>query len=426
MKFNHVTLEKELIDYPRVNIDGKRHYQIGHVHYPSITTVLGSTSDKTYLKEWRERIGDEAADRISNNSAKRGTNMHQMCEDYLNNNPLSLKMPDALEMFYSLKPILNRINNIHCQEKALYSHKIKIAGSVDCIGEFDNILSVIDFKNSRRIKKEEDITLAVNNYVIDLQSNKNDLSVVKSNYEDKKQSLVTLNKSLSNQTLLVDQATIEKNQLLVETKNKESNYQKLLEDRQSQRDALEAELNDIESKLLFVADLNKLPKPGEGVLAYPLEKIRITQYFGNTTFAKRTGSYAGKGHNGIDFAASVGTPVYTAKTGIVLGTGNTDLACKGVSYGKWVLIKHANGLTTLYSHLSLINVKEGQVVKQGEQIALSGSTGFVTGPHLHFSVFASDSVHITSPIEYKSKVCNTYLIMPVSPFGGYLNPLLYL
>ena len=157
MKFNHVTLEKELIDYPRVNIDGKRHYQIGHVHYPSITTVLGSTSDKTYLKEWRERIGDEAADRISNNSAKRGTNMHQMCEDYLNNNPLSLKMPDALEMFYSLKPILNRINNIHCQEKALYSDKIKIAGSVDCIGEFDGILSVIDFKNSRRIKTEENI-----------------------------------------------------------------------------------------------------------------------------------------------------------------------------------------------------------------------------------------------------------------------------
>ena len=162
------------------------------------------------------------------------------------------------------------------------------------------------------IKKEEDITLAVNNYVIDLQSNKNDLSVVKSNYEDKKQSLVTLNKSLSNQTLLVDQATIEKNQLLVETKNKESNYQKLLEDRQSQRDALEAELNDIESKLLFVADLNKLPKPGEGVLAYPLEKIRITQYFGNTTFAKRTGSYAGKGHNGIDFAASVGPADFVA------------------------------------------------------------------------------------------------------------------
>lgn len=157
MNFCHVTLEKELIDYPRVNIDGRRHYQISHRCYPSITSVLSYTSDKSYLKEWRNRIGDDAADKIVNNSAKRGTNMHQMCEDYLNNNPLSTKMPDALELFYSLKPLLNRINNIHCQEKSLYSHKIKIAGSVDCIGEFDGILSVIDFKNSRKTKKEEDI-----------------------------------------------------------------------------------------------------------------------------------------------------------------------------------------------------------------------------------------------------------------------------
>jgi ATP-dependent exoDNAse (exonuclease V) beta subunit len=147
----------ELVEYPKINIDGKRHYQIGHVHYPSITTVLGSTADKSYLKEWRNRVGDEAADRITNNSARRGTNLHQMCEDYLKNNPLSCKLPDALEMFYSVRPILNRIDNIHCQEKSLYSHKIKIAGSVDCIGEFDGVLSVIDFKNSRRIKEEEDI-----------------------------------------------------------------------------------------------------------------------------------------------------------------------------------------------------------------------------------------------------------------------------
>lgn len=155
MKFNHVPVE--LVTYPRVNIDGKRYYQIGHRCFPSITTVLGSTSDKTYLKEWRNRIGDDAADKITANSAGRGTNMHQMCEDYLNNKPLSIKMPDALEMFYSLKPILHKINNIHCQEASLYSDKIKIAGSVDCIGEFDGTLSVIDFKNSRRIKKEEDI-----------------------------------------------------------------------------------------------------------------------------------------------------------------------------------------------------------------------------------------------------------------------------
>jgi genome maintenance exonuclease 1 len=116
---------------------------------------LGSTADKTHLNEWRKRIGDNEADRISANSSKRGTNLHLMCEDYLNNRPLSCKMPDALEMFYSLKPVLNRINNIHCQEATLYSDKLQIAGTVDCIAEFDGLLSVIDFKNSRRDKKEE-------------------------------------------------------------------------------------------------------------------------------------------------------------------------------------------------------------------------------------------------------------------------------
>lgn len=155
MKFRHVPVE--LITYPRVNIGGKRHYQIGHRCFPSITTVLGSTSDKSYLQEWRNRVGDDAANRITANSAGRGTNLHKMCEDYLNNESLSIKMPDALEMFYSIKPTLNRINNIHAQEACLYSDMLKIAGSVDCIAEYDSVLSVIDFKNARRTKTEENI-----------------------------------------------------------------------------------------------------------------------------------------------------------------------------------------------------------------------------------------------------------------------------
>ena len=153
MNFCHVDVD--LIEYPRVDVDGRRHYQIGHKRYPSITNVLGSTADKSHLDNWRKRIGAAEADRITNNSSKRGTNLHLMCEDYLNNRSLSCKMPDALEMFYSIKPILHRINNIHCQEACLYSDKLKIAGTVDCIAEFDGLLSVIDFKNSRRYKKEE-------------------------------------------------------------------------------------------------------------------------------------------------------------------------------------------------------------------------------------------------------------------------------
>lgn len=147
----------ELKPYERVQINDKRHYRTPHGDFPSITTVL-SISDTGWLDEWKERVGEKEANRISSVSRGRGTNLHQMCEDYLNNKPLSCKFPDALEMFYSLKPILtNRINNIHHQEKALYSKKLKIAGTVDVIAEFDGILSIIDFKNSRRVKTVEQI-----------------------------------------------------------------------------------------------------------------------------------------------------------------------------------------------------------------------------------------------------------------------------
>lgn len=148
--FNHCP-PISLTTYPRVNVNGVRHYKTPNGTYPSITTVLGSR-DNSWLDEWKARVGEKEANRISSTSKGRGTNLHKMCEDYLNNSPQSCKMPDAREMFISLKPILNRINNIHFQEACLYSDKLKVAGTVDCIAEFDGVLSIIDFKNSRRPK----------------------------------------------------------------------------------------------------------------------------------------------------------------------------------------------------------------------------------------------------------------------------------
>ena len=137
--------------------DGKRYYTTPEGNrLPSVTTVIGAMKKKEIMA-WRARVGEDAANAISRKASGRGTNVHTLCERYLNNEPLGQIMPDALEMFHSIKPHLNRINNIHYQEQALWSTQIGLAGRVDCIAEFDGVLSVIDFKTSKRIKKRDDI-----------------------------------------------------------------------------------------------------------------------------------------------------------------------------------------------------------------------------------------------------------------------------
>lgn len=125
--------------------------------YPSVTTVLG-VQDKTALNAWRERIGEEAANKISVQAANRGEDVHLIAENYLNNLPdyKTKCMPINLMTFNTLKPIIDKhVNNIYFQEAPLYSHKIKTAGRVDLIAEFAGQLSIIDFKTSRRPKKAE-------------------------------------------------------------------------------------------------------------------------------------------------------------------------------------------------------------------------------------------------------------------------------
>jgi len=137
--------------------DGTRFYTLeSGEKFPSITTVLGATT-KADIMRWRDRVGHEKANEISSKAAKRGTGVHKLCEDYLNNLPMNLIRPDAMEMFKSIKPYLDRINNIHYQEQSLWSKQLGVAGRVDCIAEYDGTLSVIDFKTSKRIKKKEDI-----------------------------------------------------------------------------------------------------------------------------------------------------------------------------------------------------------------------------------------------------------------------------
>ena len=148
---------KQLLDLQSETLKNGRFYTLPDgTKLPSVTTVLGAQK-KDAIMAWRKRVGEDAANAISKKATGRGTNVHTLCERYLNNESLGDIMPDALEMFLSLKPLLNRIDNIHYQECALWSKQLGMAGRVDVIGEFDGKLSVIDFKTSKKIKTKPQI-----------------------------------------------------------------------------------------------------------------------------------------------------------------------------------------------------------------------------------------------------------------------------
>lgn len=155
MKFNHVP-PKELLELNTETINGKRHYVTPEGKFPSITSVLGAFP-KPDLMEWRKRVGNEEANRITRLATSRGTKIHSLCEKYLLNEEIDANnlMPDILSSFYEFKPLLHKINNIHFLEAPLYSTKLKVAGRVDCLGSYKEELSVIDFKTSAREKREE-------------------------------------------------------------------------------------------------------------------------------------------------------------------------------------------------------------------------------------------------------------------------------
>ena len=157
--FNHVKLPQLDFDLKAETTDSGRLYATPTGEkYKSITTVLGN-HNKQAIMEWRERVGAEEANKISTKAATRGTKVHKICEDYINNEIPELKMqmmmPDLKEMFFKIKPIIDeKLGDVYSQEQALYSHKLKIAGRVDLIGMWDGKLSVIDFKTSAKQKEE--------------------------------------------------------------------------------------------------------------------------------------------------------------------------------------------------------------------------------------------------------------------------------
>lgn len=259
--------------------------------------------------------------------------------------------------------------------------------------------------------------------IANLTESEQRLAEQKEDHLDKKTELSKLKVNLTTKKRAVSDTANLKDKLLTDTKGQEANYQKILEEKRALQIQFENELFQYQSNLGIKVDVSGYPAARHGILSWPLNGIRITQQFGKTAFSGRL--YASGTHNGTDFAASDGTSVMASLGGTVRATGNTDLKKNCYSYGKWVLIDHPNGLSTLYTHLSSIGVSAGQGVAVGETIGHSGRTGYVTGPHLHLTLLVKASTQVMTYPAEKTMNCRGVTI-PIAPPTAFLDPMAYL
>lgn len=154
MNFTHELLTFDNLE--STTIDGKRFYKTpdGKV-YPSVTTIT-SLHGKEGILEWRKRVGEAEANKISTRASMRGTKVHQMCEDYLNNKlELTKHIPSSVALFKSIQPTIDKyIGKVYGIECPLYSHHLRVAGRTDCVAEFDGKIAIVDWKSASKPKQE--------------------------------------------------------------------------------------------------------------------------------------------------------------------------------------------------------------------------------------------------------------------------------
>jgi len=276
----------------------------------------------------------------------------------------------------------------------------------------DGILETESLSNiHNQMKIEIDNLKALNNQYQNTLKEKN----------NKVSDIQTHQTNLSARKTIVANQKEEQQTVLTQTKNQEAIYQKQLSELQKLQDQIDAEIEMMGMQLRKDIDPSLLPAANTSVFIDPIPGGNLSQSYGRTSFAIKT--YKSQWHNGIDIAAPVGTEVYAPADGTVINVGNQDRFCPRAAYGKFMEIKHNNGLTTLYGHLSLYLVSIGQKVTRGQLIGYVGKTGWATGPHTHFTVFASQTLTPALPGYPEGSRKSTCGPMPV---GGDINPLLYL
>jgi len=283
--------------------------------------------------------------------------------------------------------------------------------------------NISDFWNE--FEELEQIKDTMSEKIAVLNKSKNTLESQREQNTIQRSSLVTLKDQYDDQQSILAGNQANKTELLSATKNEEATFQTLLETKKEARDKLLAEVRDIESQIQFILDPNTIPVKGTAVFQWPFPNPYITQYFGYTKFAL-SGAYGGSKHNGMDLGTPTGTKLGAPLSGTVRMTGNTDLVPGCYSWGKWVLIDHPNGLSTMFAHLSQFSVTPGQKVTTGQVVGYSGNTGYSTGPHLHYTLYVTDGVEVKQFNQFKAVTGCGSALSPFAAVEAYLDPLDYL
>lgn len=310
--------------------------------------------------------------------------------------------------------------NIRLYSKKITETENKIAERQEAISRSVRFLAYIDdfgFISALLQSRKLSDFLSRSEYIINLEDglyanlkaiskDKKELEELLSNQKEFKSELTDLKKELQAKNILVQNQKSDKGELLKETKNQEVEYQKIISQIQIKQAQIQKEIFELEDKLR--GEVGDVPRPRPGALAWPLLG-RLTQGYGPTSV---TGFYndAYKFHNGIDIALEYGTPIRASLDGVVIASGDNGR----YAYGRWLAMRHDNGLTTLYAHLSSKVINIGQNARQGQIIGYEGSTGFVTGPHLHFTVYSTNTFRTEN---------RWFGLLPI---GGSVNPLDYL
>ena len=340
------------------------------------------------------------------------SNQLQIIQGQINQLQSELKVTKAKVSKTELN-IKSFVSQINKKRQEIDSRQRDISQSLRALAYLDNENIVLTLLNNDKFSD----FLSQAQYMSNLQNSlysdfkllteaKKNLEGFKSAEEQKKAELSDLRKSLTVQNQLIQNQKQDKSQLLAQTKNQEIIYQKQISGIQKKQAEIQQEISFLEDKLR--GQVSGIPPSRPGALAWPLIG-RITQGYGPTSI---TGFYndAYKFHNGIDLAAYYGAPIRAALDGVVTASGDNNR----YAYGEWLAIRHNNGLTTLYAHLSTKAAGVGQAVSQGQIIGYEGSTGFVTGPHLHFTVYSTNTFRVEKRW------------FGLLPLGGSVNPFDYL